>query len=140
MDDKAVEVEDMNNSWAVSTVTLVEEVKMVIKLLPIWSTSILFWTVYSQMNTFSIEQATFMNRKVHNFEIPAGTFSVFLFISVLLFTSLNERVFVPLARKITQRAHGITCLQRIGIGLALSIIGMHVLIRTPALHDSFSKC
>jgi len=29
-----------------------------VKLLPIWSTCILFWTVYSQMTTFSVEQAT----------------------------------------------------------------------------------
>ncbi|PIN22159.1 H+/oligopeptide symporter [Handroanthus impetiginosus] len=107
-----------------STVTQVEEVKMVIMLLPIWSTCILFWTVYSQMNTFTIEQATFMDRKLGTFEIPAGSFSFFLFITILLFTSLNERVFVPIARKITHTVQGITCLQRVGIGLVFSIIGM----------------
>nr|POE99902.1 protein nrt1/ ptr family 6.4 [Quercus suber] len=57
--------ENKNNPWIVSTVTQVEEVKMVLKLIPIWSTCILFWTVYSQMTTFTIEQATFMNpRKI----------------------------------------------------------------------------
>lgn len=97
---------------------------MVLMLLPIWSTGILFWTVYSQMNTFTIEQATFMNRNLGSFEIPAGSFSFFLFITILLFTSLNERLFVPVARKITHTAQGITCLQRVGIGLAFSIVGM----------------
>ncbi|MFS8028055.1 putative ABC-type nitrate transporter [Helianthus anomalus] len=53
------------------------------------------------MNTFTIEQATLMNRKVANFSIPAGSFSVFLFVSILLFTSLNERITTRLARKIT---------------------------------------
>ncbi|XP_051140110.1 protein NRT1/ PTR FAMILY 6.4 [Andrographis paniculata] len=126
LEDKEMEKEKENesNGWIVSTVTQVEEVKMVIKLLPIWSTCILFWTVYSQMNTFSIEQATFMYRRIGSFEVPAGTFSVFLFFSILLFTSLNERVFVPLARKITHKPHGITCLQRIGIGLVFSVLGM----------------
>ncbi|KAL3635425.1 hypothetical protein CASFOL_019972 [Castilleja foliolosa] len=107
-----------------STVTQVEEVKMVIMLLPIWSTCILFWTVYSQMNTFTIEQATFMNRNVGSFDIPAGSFSFFLIGTILIFTSLNERVFVPLARKITHTAQGITSLQRVGIGLGFSIFGM----------------
>ncbi|OMO88857.1 Proton-dependent oligopeptide transporter family [Corchorus capsularis] len=112
------------NSWIVSTVTQVEEVKMVLKLLPIWSTCILFWTIYSQMTTFTVEQATIMNRKVGSFKIPAGSLSAFLFISILLFTSLNEKVFVPLARRITHTVQGITSLQRIGIGLVLSMAAM----------------
>ncbi|XP_061962061.1 protein NRT1/ PTR FAMILY 6.4-like [Populus nigra] len=113
-----------NDPWIVSTVTEVEEVKMVLKLIPIWSTCILFWTVYSQMTTFTIEQATFMNRKVGSLVIPSGSYSTFLFITILLFTSLNERLFIPLARKITRNAQGLTSLQRIGIGLFLSILAM----------------
>lgn len=116
--------ENKNNPWIVSTVTQVEEVKMVLKLIPIWSTCILFWTVYSQMTTFTIEQATFMNRKIGSFDIPSGSFSTFLFITILLFTSLNEKFFVPLARKITHKVQGITSLQRIGIGLIFSIAAM----------------
>lgn len=107
-----------------ATVTQVEEVKMVVMLLPIWSTCILFWTVYSQMNTFTIEQATFMDRNLGDFEIPAGSFSFFLFITILLFTSLNERAFVPLARRITHTKQGLTSLQRVGIGLVFSVVGM----------------
>ncbi|XP_057792702.1 protein NRT1/ PTR FAMILY 6.4 [Salvia miltiorrhiza] len=107
-----------------ATVTQVEEVKMVIMLLPIWSTCILFWTVYSQMNTFTIEQATFMDRNLGGFEIPAGSFSFFLFITILLFTSLNERVLVPLARRVTHTKQGLSSLQRVGIGLVFSIFGM----------------
>ncbi|TKW39955.1 hypothetical protein SEVIR_1G213900v4 [Setaria viridis] len=119
---------------AASTVTEVEEVKMVVKLLPIWSTCILFWTVYSQMTTFSVEQATRMDRRLRpgaaassgGFEVPAGSFSVFLFISILLFTSLNERVLVPLAARATGRPQGLTSLQRVGTGLVLSVAAMVV--------------
>ncbi|CAA2980655.1 NRT1 PTR FAMILY -like [Olea europaea subsp. europaea] len=124
MDDHAIASENRDNPWKVSTVTQVEEVKMVLKLIPIWSTCILFWTVYSQMNTFTIEQATFMNRNVGSFVIPSGSFSFFLFITILLFTSLNERVVVRIARIITHNVQGITSLQRVGIGLVFSIIGM----------------
>ncbi|GAU14443.1 hypothetical protein TSUD_249830 [Trifolium subterraneum] len=131
--DKAAILDETNskdgnkeNPWLVSTMTQVEEVKMVIKLLPIWSTCILFWTVYSQMNTFTIEQATFMNRKVGSLDIPAGSLSAFLIITILLFTSLNEKITVPIARRITHNTQGLTSLQRVGIGLIFSIIAMVV--------------
>lgn len=131
--DKAAILEDYysasghkDNLWIVSTVTHVEEVKMVIKLLPIWSTCILFWTVYSQMTTFTIEQATFMNRNIGSFVVPSGSLSVFLFISILLFTSLNERIFVPFARKLTHNVQGLTSLQRVGIGLIFATVAMIV--------------
>ncbi|OEL18628.1 Protein NRT1/ PTR FAMILY 6.4, partial [Dichanthelium oligosanthes] len=113
---------------AVPTLTEVEEVKMVAKLLPIWSTCILFWTVYSQMNTFTIEQASRMDRRVGGggFVVPAGSMSVFLFLAILLFTALNERLLVPLARRVTGRREGLTSLQRVGTGLVLSTIAMAV--------------
>jgi dipeptide/tripeptide permease len=116
---------------AASTVTEVEEVKMVVKLLPIWSTCILFWTVYSQMTTFSVEQATRMDRHLRpgatsGFVVPAGSFSVFLFLSILLFTSLNERLLVPLAGRLTGRPQGLTSLQRVGTGLAFAVAAMVV--------------
>ncbi|KAH7533112.1 hypothetical protein FEM48_Zijuj04G0095600 [Ziziphus jujuba var. spinosa] len=124
IDDQAGIGVNKNNPWIVSTVTQVEEVKMVLKLIPIWSTCILFWTVYSQMTTFTVEQATFMNRKVGSLVVPSGSFSTFLFITILLFTSLNEKLVVPLARKITRNAQGLTSLQRVGIGLIFSAVAM----------------
>ncbi|KAI3858227.1 hypothetical protein MKW92_014056 [Papaver armeniacum] len=112
------------NSWVVSTVTQVEEVKMVLKLIPIWSTCILFWTVYSQMTTLSVEQATFTNRHIGSFVFPSGSVSVFLTLTILIFTSLNEKVIVPIARRFTHTTQGITSLQRIGIGLVFAIMAM----------------
>ncbi|KAL9230438.1 hypothetical protein vseg_005787 [Gypsophila vaccaria] len=124
VDDFAAKGENRHNPWIVSTITEVEEVKMVLKLIPIWSTCILFWTIYSQMTTFTIEQATFMDRRIGSFVIPSGSFSVFLFISILLCTSLNERVFVPIARRLTHNVQGITSLQRVGIGLVFAVLAM----------------
>lgn len=114
-------------SDAAATATQVEEVKMVLKLLPVWSTCILFWTVYSQMTTFSIEQATYMDRRLGSFLIPAGSLSVSLFLSILLFTSLNEKLLVPFARRfVTRSPQGLTSLQRIAVGLLLSVVAMSV--------------
>ena len=132
--DKAAIVEaDLATAAASSspglTVTEVEEVKMVVQLLPIWSTCILFWTIYSQMTTFSIQQAEQMDRGVGRgggFVVPAGSLSVFLFLSILVFTSLNEQLLVPLARRLTRRPQGLTSLQRVGAGLVLATLAMAV--------------
>lgn len=141
VDNNATTDGEKNNHWIVSTVTQVEEVKMVLKLIPIWSTCILFWTVYSQIGTFTIEQATFMNRDIGSFNVPAGSMSAFLFISILLFTSLNEKIFVPLAGRLTGNPQGMTSLQRIGIGLVLAVVAMAAaamvekMRRESAVHD-----
>uniref|UniRef100_A0ACD5V7W6 Uncharacterized protein n=1 Tax=Avena sativa TaxID=4498 RepID=A0ACD5V7W6_AVESA len=99
---------------------------MVAQLLPVWSTCILFWTIYSQMTTFSIQQAEQMDRGVGGFVVPAGSLSAFLFLSILLFTSLNERLLVPLAGRLTRRPQGLTSLQRVAAGLALATLAMAV--------------
>lgn len=39
------------------TAAQVEEVRFVIRLLPVFFTTILYWTVYAQMGTFFIMQA-----------------------------------------------------------------------------------
>ncbi|GJW84601.1 NRT1/ PTR family 6.4-like protein [Tanacetum coccineum] len=76
------------------------------------------------MTTFSIAQATIMNQKLGSFEILATSFSVFLYISILLFASLNKRDVVPIAIKITRDPKGLMCLQGIGIRLILAVAGV----------------
>lgn len=124
--DKAAIIEDseLKSHWIVSTVTEVEEVKMVLKLIPVWSTCILFWTVYSQMTTFSVQQASMMERDIGSFVVPAGSMNFFLIGTILLFTSLNEKLLVPMARKLTRNVKGITSLQRVGVGLIFSMAAM----------------
>ncbi|KAG9459654.1 hypothetical protein H6P81_004162 [Aristolochia fimbriata] len=111
------------NPWKLCTVTQVEEVKMMVRLLPIWATTIMFWTTYAQMITFSVEQATTMERSIGNFQIPAGSLTVF-FVGAILFTlAFNDRVIMPLWRK-WKGQQGFTNLQRMAIGLVLSALGM----------------
>ncbi|KAL3694721.1 hypothetical protein R1sor_008372 [Riccia sorocarpa] len=127
--DKAAIIEDPNirgstSDWRLNTVTRVEETKMVIRLLPILITTSLFYTVYAQMTTFSVEQGHTMARKIGGFEFPAASMAAFLQGAILLTLFLWERAFVPLARKFTGNNKGVTSLQRVGIGLVISIITM----------------
>ncbi|CAL9188230.1 unnamed protein product [Musa hybrid cultivar] len=107
------------------TLTDVEEVKIVIRMLPIWATTIMFWTVYAQMTTFSVSQATTMDRRIGpSFRIPPGSLTVFFVGSILLTVPVYDRVVVPVSRRLTGNPHGLTPLQRIGAGLVLSILAM----------------
>uniref|UniRef100_A0A7N0TDH7 Uncharacterized protein n=1 Tax=Kalanchoe fedtschenkoi TaxID=63787 RepID=A0A7N0TDH7_KALFE len=111
------------NPWRLCSVTQVEEVKMMVKLLPIWATTIIFWTTYAQMITFSVEQAATMERTVSGFQIPAGSLTVFFVAAILITLGLYDRLIMPVWMKYKGKP-GFSCLQKIGIGLVLSAIGM----------------
>ncbi|XP_074375237.1 protein NRT1/ PTR FAMILY 6.2-like [Apium graveolens] len=113
------------NPWKLCSVTRVEEVKMMARLLPIWGTTIIFWTAYAQMITFSVQQAMTMNRSVGNFKIPAGSLTVFFVAAILITLAVYDRVVMPVWKK-WKRQPGFTNLQRIAIGLMLSTMGMGV--------------
>ncbi|CAL9092205.1 unnamed protein product [Musa acuminata var. zebrina] len=119
------------NPWRLCSVTRVEEVKMMIQLLPVWATTIMFWTIYAQMMTFSVEQATTMDRSVGSFGIPAGSLNVFFVSAILITLAIYDRVIMPAMKKWKGKqavmrvwTTGFTNLQRIGLGLTLSIMAM----------------
>ncbi|XWS49086.1 hypothetical protein CRYUN_Cryun13aG0133400 [Craigia yunnanensis] len=112
------------NKWNLATLTDVEEVKLVLRMLPIWATTVIFWTVYAQMTTFSVSQATTMDRHIGNFQIPAGSLTVFFVGGILLTVPIYDSLIVPIARKVLRNPQGLTPLQRIAVGLVLSIIAM----------------
>ncbi|KAK6119677.1 hypothetical protein DH2020_046578 [Rehmannia glutinosa] len=111
------------NPWTLSSVTKVEEVKMMIRLLPVWATTIIFWTTYAQMITFSVEQASTMDRNIGGFQIPAGSLTVFFVAAILISLAAYDRLIIPFMKKWFGKP-GFTNLQRIGIGLFLSTLGM----------------
>nr|XP_016452049.1 PREDICTED: protein NRT1/ PTR FAMILY 6.3-like [Nicotiana tabacum] len=112
------------NKWKLATLTDVEEVKLLIRMLPTWATTIMFWTVYAQMTTFSVSQATTMDRHIGTFEIPPASLTVFFVGSILLTVIFYDRVIVPICRRFMNKPHGLTPLQRIFTGLVLSILAM----------------
>ncbi|XP_042439756.1 protein NRT1/ PTR FAMILY 6.3-like [Zingiber officinale] len=113
------------SKWRLSSLTEVEEVKIVVRMVPIWATTIIFWTVYAQMTTFSVSQATLMDRRIgSHFQIPPASLTVFFVASILATVPVYDRLVVPLARRLTAHPHGLSPLQRIAVGLLLSILAM----------------
>ncbi|KAL5703000.1 hypothetical protein ACHQM5_028147 [Ranunculus cassubicifolius] len=113
--------------WNLSTVHRVEEVKSMIRLLPIVSAAILLFTASSHQNSFSIQQARTMNRRLSkSFQMPPGSMPIFNVLTLLIGLITYERIFVPFVRRFTKNPFGITCLQRMGIGFAINILSTGV--------------
>ncbi|KAK6943535.1 Proton-dependent oligopeptide transporter family, partial [Dillenia turbinata] len=127
VETQADRIKDSINPWRLCTVTQVEELKSIIRLLPIWTTGIIFTTVYSQMGTLFVLQGNTMDLHMgKSFEIPSASLSLFDTISVIFWVPIYDLLIVPFARKFTGQKNGFTQLQRMGIGLVISIFAMVV--------------
>lgn len=104
--------------------TQVEEVKFILRILPIWFCSIIFSAIYTQMLTLFIVQGATMDTRVGRYNVPPASISLFDFISVLSWAPIYEWLLVPLARRYSGHERGFTGLQRMGIGLAIVTIAM----------------
>ena len=77
------------------------------------------------MGTLFILQANTMDLNItKSFQIPSASLSLFDTVSVILWIPLYDRAIVPMARRLTGHESGFTQLQRIAIGLAISILAM----------------
>uniref|UniRef100_K3ZEZ9 Major facilitator superfamily (MFS) profile domain-containing protein n=1 Tax=Setaria italica TaxID=4555 RepID=K3ZEZ9_SETIT len=111
--------------WRVSTVHRVEELKSIVRMLPLWAASITLIAAASHNFTFAIQQARTMDRHLTpSFQIPPATMIIFTTLTMLVSLGLYDRVFVPLARRHTGRRSGITYFQRMGAGFAVSVLGV----------------
>ncbi|KAG4199152.1 hypothetical protein ERO13_A05G131900v2 [Gossypium hirsutum] len=114
------------NPWSLCTVEQVEELKALIKVLPLWSTGIIMSINLSQ-NSFPVLQASSMDRDLtKKFQIPAGSYGMFNIISLALWVIFYDRAILPMASKIKGKPVRIGVKLRMGIGLFLTCIAMVV--------------
>lgn len=112
--------------WKLCTVTQVEEVKILVKLIPIPTCTIMLNLVLTEFLTLSVQQAYTLNTHIGRLKLPVTCMPVFPGLSIFLLLSLYYSVFVPVSRRITGHPHGASQLQRVGIGLAVSILSVAV--------------
>ncbi|KAG1327232.1 protein NRT1/ PTR FAMILY 7.2 [Cocos nucifera] len=115
---------NMNNPWKLCTVTQVEEVKCVLKMLPIWLCTIIYSVVFTQMASLFVEQGASMNSNIGTFHIPPASMSVFDILSVLFFIVIYRRVLIPVMSRLSKNPKGLTELQRMGVGLVIGMLAM----------------
>ncbi|XP_039688798.1 protein NRT1/ PTR FAMILY 5.10 [Medicago truncatula] len=100
----------------------VEEAKAVLRLIPIWASTLVYGIIFAQIFTFFTKQGSSMERTIFpGFNIPPASLGMIGGVAIVLFSPIYDRLFVPLARNITGKPSGITMLQRIGTGIFLSI-------------------
>ncbi|CAK7344805.1 unnamed protein product [Dovyalis caffra] len=105
----------------------VEEAKAVLRLVPIWTTCLVFAIAFAQIPTFFTKQGVTMDRSISpGFDLPAASLQSLISLSIVLFIPIYDRVFVSIARALTRKPSGITMLQRIGTGIFVSVVAMTV--------------
>uniref|UniRef100_A0ACD5U1D2 Uncharacterized protein n=1 Tax=Avena sativa TaxID=4498 RepID=A0ACD5U1D2_AVESA len=111
-----------------SNADLIEEAKSVIRLFPIWATCLIYAVAFSQSSTFFTKQAGTLDRRVGHagLQVPPAALQSFISITIVVLMPVYDRAIVPLARRYTGVASGITMLQRIGTGMLLSLVSMVV--------------
>ncbi|KAK9742128.1 hypothetical protein RND81_03G150200 [Saponaria officinalis] len=114
--------------WRLCTLDQVEDLKTIINIIPLWSTSILLGVDNTSVASFVVVHAKSMDRHIisKTFEIPSASFGTFALTSVLVWIVLYDRLFIPLASKLMGKPVSISAITRMGIGLLLSVICMLV--------------
>ncbi|KAL7618716.1 hypothetical protein Lser_V15G00986 [Lactuca serriola] len=124
--DKAL-FKGSNEDGTVCNIDEVEEAKAVLRLAPIWVSCLGYAIVFAQTTTLFTKQGNTMDRSIgSNFKIPAATLQSFIGLSVMILIPIYDTILVPFTRSITKKPSGITMLQRIGIGILISIVSMVV--------------
>ncbi|KAJ6346757.1 hypothetical protein OIU76_003438 [Salix suchowensis] len=144
--DKAMIIDNLDasskprNPWRLCSLNQVEEVKLVLRLLPIWLSCFMFTAVLAQTHTLFIKQGSTMIRSIGpNFQVPPASFQSLVGLTILFTIPIYDRILVPAARKLTGHRSGVTMLQRIGIGLFLSVIEMVVAALVEAKRVSIAR-
>jgi peptide/histidine transporter 3/4 len=114
----------VRNGWRLSSVTEVEELKAVLRLVPVWAASIFFNTIYSQAGTLMVEEGEKMDTSFWGFTMEPATMNMFNILVVVFLPPLYDAVIVPLARRFTGTPRGITPLYRTAVGYVLCICSL----------------
>lgn len=114
------------DQWKLCTVTQVEQVKSILRILPIWLCTILYSVVFTQMASLFVVQGAAMRRTtmLSGFSIPASSMSMFDILTVATTIFLYRRAICPFLARFTGRPTGPTELQRMGLGLVLGAMAM----------------
>ncbi|KAF3786761.1 NRT1-PTR FAMILY 2-12 protein [Nymphaea thermarum] len=106
--------------WRLCTMQQVEDLKKLLKLLPLWSTGIYLMVSFGVQVTLTTLQVLAMDRSLGpHFKIPAASFQVFPFLSMTILLPIVDRFFYPLLDRIPRVSPSL--LHRIGAGHVVAI-------------------
>lgn len=127
--DAATRVRSHGGQTEQFSVQQVEEVKLVYRMLPIFFSTIMYWTIYMQMGSFFVVQGSKMDRRIEIpfydglFYIPAASLAVINTFAIVALIPVYDKILVPLLRR---AGTPMTMLKRIGWGLGICVAAMFV--------------
>jgi peptide/histidine transporter 3/4 len=113
-----------HNLWRLCSVSQVEEVKCILRMLPIWLCTIIYSAVFTQMASLFVEQGAAMKTNISGFHIPPAAMSMFTILCIAACIVIYMKVLVPCAIKVTGNPNGFTEFHRMGVGLILALFSM----------------
>ncbi|RLN21775.1 protein NRT1/ PTR FAMILY 2.7-like [Panicum miliaceum] len=112
--------------WRLCTVREVEDLKSLVRVLPLWSAGILVSMTVNAQVSLTVLQALTMDRALGpRFAVPAASTTVTVLAAFILFAALFDRVVAPLWERLTG-GRKLTPLRRVGLGHALNVASMAV--------------
>lgn len=112
--------------WRLCSVAQVEESKNLLLLVPIWASTTVVTLIFSQLTTFTIQQALSMDRKLWGADIPPASVGTLVFLTTFLIVPIYKYIVVPIAKRFTGSPYGLTPIIRMGISLIFAILTMIV--------------
>ncbi|XP_073009076.1 protein NRT1/ PTR FAMILY 7.3-like [Typha latifolia] len=115
------------NPWRLCTITQIEEVKCVLRLLPVWLCTITFSGIFVQTASLFVEQGAAMNTVINNFHVPPASMTIFDIVSVCSIIIFYDKLILPLYTKLISNTVLPTSpsdLKKMGLGLVVAIAAM----------------
>lgn len=111
--------------WRLCTVAQVEQVKVILSVVPIFACTIVFNTILAQLQTFSVQQGGAMDaRLTGSFRVPPASLQALPYLTLVALVPAYELLLVPLARGLTGHESGLAPLRRVGVGLFAATFSM----------------
>ncbi|CAL4915919.1 unnamed protein product [Urochloa decumbens] len=111
------------NPWKLCTVTQVEELKILGRMLPVLLAGVIFNTAEAFFPLF-IEQGEVMDHYIGGFSIPPAALTTFNCLCILVLAPSYNKVLVPILSRITGIKRGLSELQRIGVGMVFAMLSL----------------
>ncbi|WOL12770.1 protein NRT1/ PTR FAMILY 4.6 isoform X1 [Canna indica] len=108
--------------WSLCTATQVEETKVVLKMIPIFFSSVFGSIPNALLLTLTVQQGNTMNTKLGAIHISPATLFIVPIAFQMVMLVIYDRFIMPCLRRITGYVGGITHLQRIGFGFVFTAL------------------
>ncbi|TYH62652.1 hypothetical protein ES332_D07G134600v1 [Gossypium tomentosum] len=111
--------------WRLCSVQQVEDLKTLVRILPLWSSSIFLSTPVAIHSSLTVLQALNMDHHLgQHLKIPAGSILVIEIVACAIFLTLIDRLLWLTWQNLTRKSP--SPLQRIGVGHVLNVLAMAV--------------